>query len=386
MGEHATLAPSSAERWLECTASVADIERATAAGIIVDEGSEYAREGTKAHDIAAAALTGDLPIAEIPEDFKDVLTYVNAIYARAQRADVTLIEQKLDLRATYGLGEDAEPQFGTGDAVLYREDFRTLEVHDLKYGKGVLVSAKENVQTRIYACGALDMLRNLGCEPEKVEIHIHQVRLSDLPDSEFLTVAGLEAWRDEVVRPAVARIDASEVAYAPSEGACRWCPMKGACEAQARHAIEAIAGEFPTTPQRLEKNLEGTAALDDQALGALYDLVPFLEGWIKDVHEVVRLRLESGEDIPGWKLVEGRNPPAKWSDEDELMRRIKMYRASKKATRTVPLTPAQMLKDQPKVYEKLEDLAHRAEPGKKVVKADHPKPAIQPVSAMDFDI
>lgn len=380
MSDHAVLAPSAAERWLTCTASVSAIHRALAEGAVVESDSEFAREGTIAHEHAAANILND---TAIPEPFDDVYAYTNHIRSRIQHGvELYLIEHRFDLSAVYG---DLEGEhFGTGDAVLYENG--TLEVHDLKYGMGVLVSAQDNVQMRIYALGALDAVRMLGEEPEKVELHIHQVRRRDLPDVEYLTVAELEAWRDEVLRPAVQAILADDTVYAPSEDACRWCAIKGLCRAQAEFATRALSDEFPVTVEQVEQHTARVGILSPAELAELYDKVPFIEAWVKAMHEAVSTALEGGYDIPGWKIVEGRQPPAKWTDEEELLRRIKMYRASKKLLKTVPLTPAQAKKASEKIWPKLEDLAIRAEPGHKVVRADNPKPEINPVSALDFQL
>lgn len=81
-----------------------------------------------------------------------------------------LIEQKLDF-------SDYVPEgFGTGDLVVVGTG--TLHVVDLKYGRGVVVSAEKNPQMMLYALGALslfDMLYDI----EKVSMAIVQPRVDN---------------------------------------------------------------------------------------------------------------------------------------------------------------------------------------------------------------
>ena len=75
------------------------------------------------------------------------LVYESYLGAKLEDPDaVLLIEAKLKL------GEFIPEGFGSSDAVLIYGD--TLEVFDLKYGKGVKVSADKNAQMMCYALGA----------------------------------------------------------------------------------------------------------------------------------------------------------------------------------------------------------------------------------------
>ncbi|GAB6151611.1 hypothetical protein JCM17380_03610 [Desulfosporosinus burensis] len=89
--------------------------------------------------------------------------------AKTRSSDsLALVEQRLDY------SHYAPEGFGTGDFVIVSDDI--LDVIDLKYGKGVLVSAKHNTQMMLYALGALELF-NLLYDIEKVR------RRSANPDS-----------------------------------------------------------------------------------------------------------------------------------------------------------------------------------------------------------
>ena len=162
MGAHALLSPSSASRWLNCTAAPhleADMP---------DVSSGFAVEGTLAHAYCAKKLKTflglpteheDKEIAELADyhtgemdEYTDayaaiVIEKYNA--ARAITPDAQLlVETRLDF------SEHIPDSFGTADAIIIADG--TMDVIDFKYGKGVSVSAFKNPQMQIYALGAYD--------------------------------------------------------------------------------------------------------------------------------------------------------------------------------------------------------------------------------------
>ena len=65
-----------------------------------------------------------------------------------------------------------EPLFGTSDAMAYTIKTATLEVVDLKYGKGVSVNVENNPQLKIYGLGGL----------RKVHLEVGQAHRRPAPD------------------------------------------------------------------------------------------------------------------------------------------------------------------------------------------------------------
>lgn len=157
---HATLSPSSAERWMACPGSVALCEGKE------DKGSSYASEGTAAHELAEKILRGNLSPAEAKglvgltaengvvftdDMLRDVLKYTEQIHDLVRGTGGILhVEQRLPI----GQWTDEPDAHGTSDAVIVAGD--ELIVADLKFGMGVEVSAESNPQLMIYALAALD--------------------------------------------------------------------------------------------------------------------------------------------------------------------------------------------------------------------------------------
>ena len=156
---HALLYASASHRWLNCPPSARLCEG------YEDKGSEYAQEGTDAHSLCEHKLKLALGMEttdptehlsfyneEMEQCAGEYATYVMELVAEAKKTctdPVVLIEQRLDFSRFVAEG------FGTGDCVLIADG--TLDIVDYKHGKGVEVSAVENLQMMLYALGALEL-------------------------------------------------------------------------------------------------------------------------------------------------------------------------------------------------------------------------------------
>src|SRR5690625_3479241 len=104
-----------------------------------------------------------------------VIEKINEAHAASESDAVVLIEQRLDFSEWVPNG------FGTGDVVIIADSY--IEIIDLKYGKGVPVSAENNSQARLYALGAINQFGILY-EFETVKSTIVQPRLDNISRSE----------------------------------------------------------------------------------------------------------------------------------------------------------------------------------------------------------
>jgi hypothetical protein len=98
-----------------------------------------------------------------------------------------LVEQSLPIAHITG-EEDAE---GTGDAVILRGD--EIIVIDLKFGRGVEVSAIDNPQLMLYGLGALEKFGLLG-DFKRVRMVISQPRITAAPSEFVMDVPALVEW------------------------------------------------------------------------------------------------------------------------------------------------------------------------------------------------
>lgn len=302
--KHALLGASSAYRWMHCTPS------AVAESKVTDEGSAFAREGTLAHAIGAKMLKERLgrdtaaeerEIAELRDEYfcgemqEYCAGYVNFVlerYAEAEErakrageiAPMIVIEGRLDF-------SDWVPDgFGTGDAIIIGGGM--LEIIDLKYGKGVSVSAERNPQMMLYALGATsgyDYIYDI----DRVRMTIYQPRTANISEYE-LHHGALLAWATETVRP-LAGVAYRGLGARESGSWCRFCKVKGSCAELARQSL-GMHGLSPDAAEIATEDLPG-----------ILDRLDIVRDWIKAVEErSLRLALD-GEDIPGYKIVEGRS-------------------------------------------------------------------------------
>jgi hypothetical protein len=310
--EHALLSASGASRWLACPPS------ARLEDTLPETSSAYADEGTLAHEVAKVQLryflgrlTSDEYAAawvvfnaddRVTPDFEAAVeVYVDACIEKIDTARmlnedaVIIVEQKLDYSHL------APEGFGTGDLVIICDG--VLEVADLKFGKGILVSPVENSQLKLYALGALNEFALLY-DIHTVRLTIHQPRISEEPQSWEVSVTDLLTWAETVPERA-ALAWAGEGEFSPGEH-CRWCRAKGSCRARAELHLRAAEEDFKLP------HLLG----DDE----IADILPKLDAlinWAKSIKAHALKTACAGKRYVGWKLVRGRST-RKYANQDKV--------------------------------------------------------------------
>ncbi|WP_058301718.1 DUF2800 domain-containing protein [Gorillibacterium timonense] len=303
---HALLGASKASQWINCPPS------ARLQDGVPDKRSEYANEGTAAHELSELILQRRLTLCNQAErkrldkaiaDFQTTSTYYGSemgeavgyyvevveerfMESKARSSDaVILFEERLDFT------EWVPDGYGTGDVVLIADG--VMEVIDLKYGKGVPVSAIGNPQIRLYALGALSGYSFLY-DIREVRMTIVQPRLDSI-STDTMSVDELLAWAEEVVQPAAALADAGEGEFKAGDH-CRFCKVKGSCRARADANMAAVSYEF-----------KNPALLTLEEVGQILAITEQLQAWAKDVQDHAFDQAVAGHVVPGWKLVEGRS-------------------------------------------------------------------------------
>lgn len=343
MGEHAKFSASASERWLACPGSLAlpaPAGRSTSA---------YAAEGTLAHKLLEDVLLMGWPPSTrlghteeidghevtVDEEMVDCVERV-ATAVRELAGDGVL---RAESRVHYHdwLGVPKADAFGTADVIVLRGT--ELQVHDLKYGRGVRVDAKDNSQLLLYAGGALSDFE-LVADIETVRMFIHQPRVSEAPSEWAIPVADLKAWLNGRARSgAISVLNAErtprnlgslsewEDTFLRPGNHCLWCPHKAQCpKLRDEITVDVWAGKaadpsefdaWDTDPiQRVEVAPEAWIA-------ALVPKLDMIEDWAKAVRARALVLAEEGK-LPGYKVVAGRRGARAWADKaqaEELLRK-----------------------------------------------------------------
>lgn len=427
MTAHAILSASGSAGWLTCHGKLA-LEKP-----FPNTSSEFADEGTAAHELSEMCLTQGQDAAafigriikvergegvhktsrqfEVDEDMAGyVQSYVDYVREQAIGGEL-MVEQQVDYTdALFPRGApeiDGEPVvcFGTSDAIIAKPAERHIKVIDLKYGRGVTVDAEENTQGQFYAVGAISMLE-LAYDIEDdwtVEITIFQPRAKGwIGPSTWLTTVG--ELRKFVLSARVAADHAlhqyagkAEPKLRPSDKACRWCKAKSVCPALAAEVRENVSSA-PVTAEDFDDLTVDTAEeiglLDGDDLAAKMAMTDLIEDWIKAVRAETERRLLAGEPVSGYKLVRGRAGARAWGDAEEAEAILKKARVGDDKIYTKKIispTQAEKLAKAgdlgPRNWKKLEELVTRSEGGLSVAPASDKREAVTAhVTADDFDV
>ena len=316
--KHAILSASGAERWMHCPGSV------SLTADLPDTTSQYAEEGRLAHAIAELKLRKHFDIGgpmssrtytsrfnklkkdplfqpEMDRYTDDYLDYITDLANSLPSKPFVAVEQQVDFSRFVPEG------FGTADCVMLQGD--NLYVIDLKYGRGVMVSAEDNAQLKLYALGALLAYRTIW-DIETVHLTIVQPRGDGIKEA-VVSAEELCDWAAFTVRPAAQKAYDGVEEY-HSGPWCRWCKAQAFCREHATDvtsAVEDFGGKLPPK-------------LTPEEFGALLHKLDPLIKYAETAKAYAQDTLLHGDTIPGWKLVEGRSKRI-WDDQDAAFETLK---------------------------------------------------------------
>lgn len=313
MAKHAILSASGASRWMACTPS-AVLEQQ-----FENKSSVFAEEGTLAHELGE--LTLKLNLGEITKrtfnskfkkiqenklysaDMPDyVQTYVDTCLGRVSEAKATTPDALFKIEQRLDFSEWVPNGFGTGDFVIIADG--TMEVCDLKYGKGVPVSANNNKQMMLYALGAIAEF-NFLYDIQKVRMTIIQPRLDNISTFE-VTTEDLLKWAEDYVRPRAELAIKGKGEFCAGDH-CKFCRAKAICRARAEKNMELAKYDF-----------EEPALLDNNDVAYILSKIDELVNWAGDVKDFALEQALNGEEYDGFKVVEGRSN-RKYADTEAIV-------------------------------------------------------------------
>lgn len=368
--KHALLGASSAARWIACPPS------ARATEYLPDEETQYAAEGTRAHEMCEKALRYKLAKWEAGKPF-DLLSdwaqqsmptemfnaacrytsFIHELWVGFPCRPGVFIEQEVDVSQWVPGG------FGTCDCLLIGDGI--LHIIDFKYGQGVPVNPERNPQLMYYALGAYALFEGIE-EIDTVRLSIVQPRMQEEPQTWELPLADLLTWAREVLQLAAELAWRGEGVYHPG-GHCRFCKAYPSCRAWQKQ-YGPLAG-FEPYPE--------PATLSDEELGKWLQKLEGLAAYAKDLEEYAQQALMEGRTLPGWKLVQGRST-RKWTDQDAAFQKMERDGVDEAMlyTRTpISLTAAEKMIGKKKFAETMSAFITKAPGAPKLAQASDPRPA-----------
>lgn len=296
---HALLGPSGASRWMACPPSARLTEN------LPDTESDFAKEGSLAHEIAELKLKKKIvdpgistrkfnsEMKKLKENefyqeemqgyTDDYVEFIQEQMCSCEAAPFVVVEQRVDF------SEYVPEGFGTSDCIILSGN--TLHVIDFKYGKGVPVYAEENKQMLLYALGAY-LGYNFLYDIKHIKMSIVQPRISNFSswecDLDYLLTFAKEA-----------RIKA-DMAF-KGEGElnsgkhCQFCGLNATCRQRAKDNLGLEAYEFKEPPE-----------LSNEEVGEVLRRAENLAQWIKKLKDYALSECLAGNEIDGWKAVNGR--------------------------------------------------------------------------------
>ena len=295
---HALLGPSSAARWIACPPSVKLCEQ------FEDVESEYAKEGSLAHEIAElkvrklidpgltsrkfTAAMKKLKEKELYQEEMQGYTdeYVEFIQEQMYSYSTSphiAVEQKVDF------SEYVPDGFGTADCILISND--TLHVIDFKYGKGVPVSVENNKQLLLYALGAY-LAYEMIFPIAHIKTSIVQPRLANIDTWECSLDYLLEFAKIAQEKATMALKGEGDFNCGEH---CKFCKAKAICKERANVNLELAKYEFKAADQ-----------LTLEEIGEILEKAKDLAKWAEDLKEYALSESLKGNEVPGWKAVNGR--------------------------------------------------------------------------------
>lgn len=370
--EHSTLfSPSSSARLLTCPGS------AKASKGIPDQQSLFASEGHDAHALAEIRLSEKLGFKtkekiedltwysqEMEDYISDYVSYVMETITEVKKKclDATvLVEQKV-AAARYD-----ESLFGSTDVAIISDGM--LQIIDLKYGRGVSVSAENNNQEMCYGLCAMETFGNLY-DIETIKLCIFQPRLNNVSEWS-LSVKELYDWADNILKPGIEKIKSGSEEFHPSQH-CIFCKAKPLCKALRDQNLELAKYEF--RPAFL---------MDDSEIEEVLDKSEEFVSWINSVKDYALEDAMRGKRYEHYKLVEGRSN-RKYSSDEAVISKVQEAGYNPFEEKLLSVTAMQSRLGKAKFEKLLGSLIIKPKGKLTLVSRDDKRPEVNPVES-DFN-
>lgn len=359
MSHSSIVGGSTAKRVINCPGSVALCQK-----VPPKPSSKYADEGTLLHNVMAELLGSDKELRHVLDMEYNGIKLTGDLLDEKVRPAMDAIneidpEAKLEyaVEQTVAFGDLLPGVFGSCD-LIGRIGDRAI-VLDWKFGDGVAVEAEENLQLLFYTAAAIrtPALEWVFKDVKEIECIIVQ------PPKIKRWVTSFDRVR-QFERELVYAVKQSAKPDAPLKIGehCRWCAAKPICP--------LMTGAVDRATQTQIKEL------DAEQLGQMLERAAVLENWISDLRALAMQVLESGNPVPGYKLV-AKRATRQWRDEESAKAALLAHLPIEEVTETSLISPAQAEKKLKKLKLSLpDDQVISVSSGNTMAPESDPRPAV----------
>ena len=290
------LSPSGAKRWVSCPVSPW-LEANTP-----KRDSVYSEEGTNAARLGELKWRRYLQLNYPHDELQQALTdteadsatdlWMDAVAELTEGCRCIFAEPEWRLSIPYAGGA----LVGTADfAGVYRRPDNELVfiISDLKYGVGVPVYPKGNYQLMLYALGLIDFvsLTEDIRDTDSVFLQIAQVRLDGGIRTHQTTVGDVRQWFEQVIVPALARVDTATADDAVPGEWCQFCDAAPVCRVRGERALATLGLD--------------SAILSPTDMAEVLTYAHDVRGFLTAVENRALTDALRGDPPPGWALSRG---------------------------------------------------------------------------------
>lgn len=357
---HAKLAPSGAERWVNCPGSLMFNE-------LPGKETVYSKEGTLAHEAAEKALY-NAPLDN--NIYSDDMIAGAQLYKKAIDDFWSNNNLKLNIWETEKAVElqPITTEKGTGRIDYIGTGENCILIADYKFGMEK-VEATDNLQLWLYMAAYVTgkQKEHISFKDYTFCIMIVQPRLNSFETqiknyrelaeiARFLNIAAKRALIEE-------KLPNEYKTFKPRKKCCQYCKGSGQCSAEGKANLN-----YAAIKEKFDNNI-----LENTDLSRIYTRLPDIKKYIENVENVVKDKLTAGENIPGFKMVQGRHLPKRWVNEESAIEFLKGQNLEEKQIFTYKIIT-------PTAAEKLCDKADFKEFAKLGISSPFGNPVIVPDS------
>lgn len=351
---------STAKRVINCPGSVALVQK-----MPPQPSNKYADEGTLLHNVIADIIMSDNPPEHyLGTKYQDQVLTQELIDNKLKVALAALDEidpnkeMEIEAETRVGFGDLLPGVFGSTD-LIGRIGKRAI-VLDWKFGDGVAVDVEENPQLMFYAAASMRTPEASWAFEGATEIECIIVQPPQV--KRWVTTP------ERIAKFELELVQAVKMAKKPDAPLktgdhCRWCAAKPVCP--------QMTGAVDRALQTSINNLNAPL------ISSYLKNADMLEQWITDLRALALHMLESGAQLPDYKLV-AKRAIRQWTDEDKAKVALFAFGLTEsEVLESSLISPAKAEKALKKRKLGLpDDLVVAISSGTTLANADDPRPAV----------